>query len=78
MVVDQRGVVVGAQQIAALLETRKQLAVVDVEAERARGRVEICAVDEEGNFFSRIEHVEISFMKRFTFINTVVVPAGLR
>jgi hypothetical protein len=34
LIFDQRRVIIGAQQIAALLEIGEQLAVVDVEAER--------------------------------------------
>jgi hypothetical protein len=62
LILHQRGVVVGPEQVAAFLEAREQLAVVDVEAERARGCIKIRAVDEESNLFTRIEHAEISFI----------------
>ena len=47
LILDDRGVVERAQQRAAALEFLEQALVVDVEAERLGGRVEIGAIDEE-------------------------------
>ena len=51
LILDHRGVIERAQQIAARLEFAQQPLVVDVEAERLGGGVEIGAVDEESDFF---------------------------
>ncbi|MDT4877196.1 hypothetical protein FQZ97_1126970 [compost metagenome] len=61
LIFDKRGVVVGAQKIAALLEGLEEFSVVDIEAECPGCRVEICAVDEEGDFLAGVEHIEQSF-----------------
>ncbi len=50
LILEDRGVVEGAQQIAASLQLLQQLLVVDIEAQRFRGCVEIGAVDEHGKF----------------------------
>ena len=49
LILDQRRVVVGADQAAALAEFLQQLAVVDVEGEALGGGIEIGAVDEDGD-----------------------------
>ena len=53
---EQRGVVEGAQQLAAAHELGAQELVVDVEAERAGGGVEIGAVDEESQPLVAVKH----------------------
>jgi hypothetical protein len=61
LIFHERRIVIGAQQIAALLEAGEKLAIVDVEAERPRGGVKIGAVYEEGDLLTRVEHGKISF-----------------
>ena len=53
LILDHRGVIERAQQIAARLEFAQQLLVVDVEAERFGGGVKIGAVNEQMRFFRR-------------------------
>ena len=54
LILDHRGVIERAQQIAARLEFAQQPLVVDVEAERLGGGVKIGAIDEQRDFFDRV------------------------
>ena len=56
LILDHGGVIEGAHQVAAGLEFAQQPLVVDVEAERFGGGVEVGAVDEQSDFF----HVVLS------------------
>jgi hypothetical protein len=47
LILDQRGVVVGAQQVGLGLELGEQAPIVDVDADCLAGRVEIGAIDEK-------------------------------
>jgi hypothetical protein len=58
LIVRQRRVVDGADEVALLAEIGEQPPVVDVEAERARGGIEVGAVDQDGDLFARVEHGE--------------------
>ena len=56
LILDDRGVIEGADQIAARLELAQQPLVIDVEAERFRRGVKIGAVNEERDFFVLCRH----------------------
>ena len=56
LILDQRRIVESAHQAALRGEEIEQALVVDVEAEPARGGIEIGAVDEYRDPFLRIEH----------------------
>ncbi len=49
LILDQRRVVVGAQQVGLGLELGEQPAIIDVDPDGLAGRVEIGAVDEKDN-----------------------------
>jgi hypothetical protein len=52
--------------VALVGKDLQQAAVVDVESERARGRVQICAVDKKRNTFLGVEpHVNKSLQNHF-------------
>src|SRR5262249_28025934 len=57
LILDQRRVVVGAHQPAAVAEDLQQLAVIDVEAQGAGGGVEVGTVDEEGEALFGVEMI---------------------
>src|SRR5437588_6315899 len=56
LILDHRGVIERAQQIAARLELAQQSLVVDVETQRLGGRVEVRAVDEQRGLFGGHGH----------------------
>jgi hypothetical protein len=51
LILDDRRIIEGANQVAPALELFQKLLVVDVEAERFRRRIKVCAVNEEGDSF---------------------------
>src|SRR5262249_36364114 len=53
---DHRRIVERAQQVAARLELAQQTLVVDIEAQRLGGRVEVGTVDEQRDLFLRRGH----------------------
>src|SRR5215475_8809997 len=55
LILEDRGVVKRAQQIATALQLPKQSLVVDVEADRLGGGVKIGTIDEYGNLVVRIQ-----------------------
>src|SRR5215470_9657767 len=59
LILHNGGVIEGAQQISAGLEFTQQTLVVDIEAERLRRRVEICAVDEQRDLLTGYGHFSL-------------------
>src|SRR5262249_44141173 len=55
LILDESGVVEGADEPALAAEQLEEAFIVDVEAEGARRGVEICAVDEKSNPLLRVE-----------------------
>ncbi len=56
LILDHRGVVERADQIAARLELAQQALVIDIEAERFGGGVKVGAVNEQGDFLDLCRH----------------------